>query len=300
MVARRDLPAGRRAGLQTYIASETMPGGAIRQGGFVHHRKMAGRDETYTPGYSANASDFMAQRRASTHAAFFTPRLRPGMRLLDCGCGPGTLTVDLAEIITPGEAVGVDREATQVEAARRQAQQRGASARFETASIYELPFPAGYFDAAFSHALFEHLAEPLRALAEVKRVLKPGGFAGLRCPDWGGFLIHPSTGLLDQAIAYYRGLQTANGGDVTAGRKLGSWLRQAGFRGVTMSAAYEIYCEPRRIAEYLALQIHPAPEARPEADSEHRITMAAELRRWCTDPDALFAQAWCEVVGFAE
>lgn len=134
---------------------------------------MAGRDETYTPGYTANASDFMAQRRAGTHAAFFTPRLRPGMRLLDCGCGPGTLTVDLAEIIAPGEAVGVDREAAQLEAARGLAQQRRINARFEAATVYELPFPDRYFDAVFSHALFEHLREPLRALAEIKRVLKP-------------------------------------------------------------------------------------------------------------------------------
>jgi ubiquinone/menaquinone biosynthesis C-methylase UbiE len=261
---------------------------------------MAGRDETYTPGYSANASDFMAQRRASTHAAFFTPRLRPGMRLLDCGCGPGTLTVDLAEFIAPGEAVGVDREATQVEAARTLARERGVNARFEAASVYELPFPDGQFDVAFSHALFEHLGEPLTALGEIKRVLKSGGFAGLRCPDWGGFLIHPSSELLDQAITFYKDLQAANGGDVTAGRKLGSWLRQAGFQNVAISAAYEIYREPARIAEYLARQIEVAPDARPEAASEHQINMAAELRRWSTDPDALFAQAWCEAVGFVE
>jgi ubiquinone/menaquinone biosynthesis C-methylase UbiE len=261
---------------------------------------MAGRDETYTPGYTANASDFMAQRRAATHAAFFTLRLRSGMHLLDCGCGPGTLTVDLAEIVAPGEVVGVDREATQVEAAQTLARRRGVNARFEAASVYELPFPDWQFDAAFSHALFEHLGEPLRALDELKRVLKPGGFAGLRSPDWGGFLIHPSTEPLDQAIAFYKDLQTANGGDVTAGRKLGSWLRQAGFRNVTMSAAYEIYREPTQIAEYLARQIEPARDARPEAGSEHRMSMAAELRRWSSNPDAFFAQAWCEAVGFVE
>lgn len=211
---------------------------------------MARQGETYTPGYGANAADFMAQRRAGTHAAFFTPRLRPGMRLLDCGCGPGTLTVDLAGIVAPGEVVGVDRETSQVETARTLARLRGVNARFEAASVYELPFPDRHFDAAFSHALFEHLREPLRALAEIKRVLKPGGFAGLRCPDWGGFLIHPSTELLDQAIASYKDLQTANGGDVTAGRKLGSWLRQAGFQNVDMSASYECYEEPARIAGY--------------------------------------------------
>jgi hypothetical protein len=113
-------------------------------------------------------------------------------------------------------------------------------------------------------------------------------------------LVHPSTELLDQAVTFYKDMQTANGGDVAAGRKLGSWLRQAGFRDVAMSAAYEIYREPARIAEYLALQIEPTADARPEAGLEHPISMAAELRRWGTNPDALFAQAWCEAVGFVE
>ena len=98
-----------------------------------------------------------------------------------------------------------------------------------TPGVYSLPFAEADFDAAFSHALFEHLAEPLKALAELRRVLKPGGCVGLRSPDWGGFVLHPWSERLAGAIADYQELQRSNGGDVFARRKLAAWLKEAGF-----------------------------------------------------------------------
>src|SRR4029450_10105787 len=47
-------------------------------------------------------------RRTGAGAAFFLQYLRPGMRLLDCGCGPGSITVDLAHAVGPGEGIGID------------------------------------------------------------------------------------------------------------------------------------------------------------------------------------------------
>ncbi|MBN3925084.1 hypothetical protein [Nostoc sp. NMS4] len=58
--------------------------------------------EKYTPGYSSNATNFMAKRSLDTHGAFFKPYLRPGMKLLDCGCGPGTIALGLTRGIAPG------------------------------------------------------------------------------------------------------------------------------------------------------------------------------------------------------
>jgi ubiquinone/menaquinone biosynthesis C-methylase UbiE len=110
--------------------------------------------ETYTPGYSEPTLRLMLQRTAAKHAAFFTRFLRPGMRVLDCGCGPGTITVDLAQLVSPGHVFGIDLEQSQVRYAQDQARQRQVNASFGVASIYALPFSDGYFDAAFSHALF--------------------------------------------------------------------------------------------------------------------------------------------------
>jgi ubiquinone/menaquinone biosynthesis C-methylase UbiE len=87
------------------------------------------------------------------------------MRLLDCGCGIGAITVDLAQQLAPGEVVGIDIAPVQVERSRALAREKGvANARFEVGNVYELSFPDAAFDAAFAHRVLEHLSDPLRAL----------------------------------------------------------------------------------------------------------------------------------------
>src|SRR4029434_230368 len=126
---------------------------------------------------------------------------------------------------------------------------------FQTADCYSLPFPDSSFDRAFSHALMEHLADPLRAAKELYRVLKPGGVIGVCSPDWGGFFLAPQSAGLNDAIAAYTSLQTANGGDVQVGRKLGEYLIASGFKDIQLSARYECYSSLPPIGEYLALQL---------------------------------------------
>lgn len=243
--------------------------------------------ENYTPGYTPNALDFMSLRTAESHAAFFLPHLKPGMRLLDCGCGPGGITVGLAQRVSPGDVVGIDVGGAQLEHARERARAAGVRAIFREASVYSLPFADAEFDAVFSHALFEHLAEPLKALKEVCRVLKPGGCVGLRSPDWGGFVLHPWSEKLAGTLADYQALQRANGGDAFAGRKLAASLRQAQFARVQASAAYEVYPSAALIVDYLAFQL----------DAKGHSESAAMLRKWAKEPDAMFAQAWFEAIG---
>jgi len=125
-------------------------------------------NETYTPGYSASAVAFMSGRSAERQARFILPRLKPGMRLLDIGCGPGTITVGLAAAVAPGPVTGVDMAESQLELARdNAAQNKIENVRFQRASIYELPFTDGEFEVVFAHAVFEHLKEPVAALREV-------------------------------------------------------------------------------------------------------------------------------------
>jgi ubiquinone/menaquinone biosynthesis C-methylase UbiE len=244
--------------------------------------------ENYTPGYTSNAVDFMSRRTAESHAAFFLPQLKVGMKLLDCGCGPGGITVGFAERVSPGEVIGIDLGGAQLERARERAHAAHVRATFREASVYSLPFADAEFDAVFSHALFEHLADPLKALGEIRRVLKLGGCVGLRSPDWGGFVLHPWSEKLASTLADYQAMQRSNGGDVFAGRKLAGWLRQAQFARVQASAAYEIYPSAALIADYLAQQL----------DSNGRAESAAVLRNWAKEPDAMFAQAWFEAIGY--
>jgi len=248
--------------------------------------------ETYTPGYSEPTLRLMLKRTAARHAAFFTPVLRRGMRLLDCGCGPGTITADLAELVSPGHVFGIDLEPTQLRSALLLSRERCVNPSFGVASIYALPFSDGQFDAVFAHALFEHLREPGKALLEMKRVLKPSGSVGIRSPDWAGWMVHPPSPLLEQALHLFRQMQIANGGNPYVGRALKGLLRESGFCKISISASYEIFDDLPCFVEWLASCLEPRGHAELRQNAQ-------EVRAWCEHPDALVAVSWFEALGAA-
>jgi 2-polyprenyl-3-methyl-5-hydroxy-6-metoxy-1,4-benzoquinol methylase len=242
----------------------------------------------YTPGHSPNATAFMARRSLRTHGAFIHPLLRPDLSVLDLGCGPGTLTIDLAREVLQGHVHGVDQAESQIAAARRAAEESQlTNLTFEAGDAGRVLLQPAHFDLIFSHALFEHLPDPVGTLRAVRPSLKSGGSIALRSPDWGGFVLFPETEACAGAIAAYERMQRRNGGDTHAGRKLACWLKEAGFIEVRATATYEIYPTAGLIADYLAEQLDAAGE----------LAHAEALRVWARDPDALFAQAWFEAVG---
>lgn len=244
--------------------------------------------ERYTPGHTENATDFMARRTLQSHGQFFARQLRAGVKVLDCGCGPGTITLGIAAAVSSGMAIGVDFAESQIEKARHNAAAAGVqNASFQTGSCYSLPFADSSFDGVFSHALMEHLAEPLRALREFHRVLKPDGRLGICSPDFGGLLLAPPSDALTAAVSAYAAMQKANGGDLHVGHKLGEYLAAAGFREITMSARYECYPSLSLIGEYLARQLGE--------NGEHGH--AQTLRAWSQSEGGLFAQSWVSAVG---
>lgn len=244
-------------------------------------------DERYTLGYADEAIRFLDRRSLDSHGAFFAPLLLAGMAVLDCGCGPGGITRGIAARVAPGHVTGIDRDASQVELAARRAAQAGVgNVTFRAASVYELPFPDASFDAVFSHALFEHLADKPRAARECLRVLRPGGVIGVCTPDWGGFLLAPESEDLRAALQAYEDAQNRNGGDTRTGRKLAAVLQEAGFEGAKPQARYENFSPLSDIGEVLA--------ARLDLDGLPRL--AAALRAWQTDPHGLFSEAWVSCV----
>ena len=244
--------------------------------------------ERYTPGHTPNAVDFMSRRTLDSHGAFFIPLLTDGISVLDCGSGPGTITCDIAKRTPNGQVVGVDSDATQVSLAAETSRTRDLkNVEFRSASAYDLPFPDKSFDAVFSHALFEHLGDPGRAIAEFRRVLRPGGNVGLCSPDWGGFLLAPPSTELSAAIARYERLSIDNGGDPYVGRKLALLLEKGGFEAIAMQARFEVYESRSFIGEYLALQLDNAGATR----------HAATLLEWAGAPNGMFAQAWVSCTG---
>ena len=192
----------------------------------------------YSVGYDAATTDFFHHRRAASHAAFFLPHVRPGMTLLDCGCGPGTITFDFAALVAPAEVVGVDIEPSQLRFAQTQAADREKSnIHFSVADLYALPFSDNALDAVFLHGVLEHMQTPVAALGEVCRVLKHGGIVGARHADFGGFLLEPAEPPLDRFVPLFERLMVHNGGDPMAGRHQLRWLREAGFDQLVVSAS---------------------------------------------------------------
>ena len=269
-------------------------------------REPTDQQDAYSVGYDAATLDFFQRRRAASHAAFFMPHLRPGMTLLDCGCGPGTITLDLADVVAPADVVGVDMEANQLRLALSRAGEREtANLLFSVADLYSLPFPEDTFDAVFLHGVLEHMRDPVAALGEVRRVLKSEGLVGARHADFGGFLLEPAAPPLDRFVPLFEQLMIHNGGDPMAGRHQVRWLREAGFDTLAVSASYDCWTatpqETRRNADFLAQLVANSGfaaqliEAR-LVDKATLALMSAAFITWGVHPHAFAAEAWGEAV----
>lgn len=263
---------------------------------------------TYTYGHHQVVVDVHLRRTAALEAAFFLPHLRPGMRLLDAGCGPGSITIGLARAVAPGEATGIDREAGVLERGRSLAAEQDVSnLRFEAAGVYDLPYADASFDAVFAHTLLEHVRDPARALTELRRVLRPGGVIGVRDCDWSSGIFAPADDAMEQAVDLYARVWEHNGGHPTCGRQLRSWLMQAGFGAVESSASFRWDGTPassRSFGELLAERFRLPNFIEPVlamgwSGRETLTRISDGCEAWSRLPDAFAAMIMCESVAVA-
>lgn len=260
--------------------------------------------EVYSQQANPTFEAALAQRTAAQHAEFFVPHLRPGMQVLDVGCGPGSITLGLAELVAPGRVVGIDLQPSQIEQARGLARMRGVTnVCFELADVYHLPFADGVFDAAFAHGVLMHLGEPVRALQELRRVLRAGGVLGLRDPDLGAVLHAPITPLLEQWLQLRVRARQHNGGDAFVGRHHRRLLLQAGF--VAAEASASVACaglteQVTRHGAFLQAQwigLARTAIAQRWIDDTTARAITTELDAWMRRPDAFAATVWCQAIG---
>jgi SAM-dependent methyltransferase len=229
------------------------------------------------------------------------------MRLLDCGCGPGSVTLGLAEAVAPGEVVGVDIERSHVQAASALARERQLeNVRFEVGSIYKLPFPDSSFDAAYAQSVLLHLREPLAALKEMRRVLKPDGVVGIVDADGGSMVFAPFAAAIDKLWGLInRGIQH-RGGDPYYARNLRPLLSEAGFERVEGGAAVLCFgsgdAAGRRTAEALRARFEGAPETtaieQGWATQQEVDAIYNELEEWAEHPDTFTALLLCSGLGW--
>jgi ubiquinone/menaquinone biosynthesis C-methylase UbiE len=263
--------------------------------------------ERYQLGRAPAFERFAAQRTASQFASFFLPHLHPGMDLLDCGCGPGSITVDLAEAVAPGNVVGIDLQPHLVEQARALAAERGVTnVRFEVASVYELPFPDGSFGAVFTQGMLMYLREPVRALQEMRRVLRPGGVAGVKEFDNALLIFAPELSHFAEREALARRVLEHNGGNPYMARNLRQLLLEAGFvrtEGSASVVSQGTLEETRRTAAYAVSTFAATARTALELGWVNQATvdmMLAELAEWGERPDAFRVGGMCEAIGWAD
>jgi ubiquinone/menaquinone biosynthesis C-methylase UbiE len=247
------------------------------------------------------------QRTAGQQAAFALPYLRPGKKLLDVGCGPGTITVGLARVVAPGQVVGIDHDRQHVAAARAlAAEQEVTNVSFARGDALALPFRDGSFDAAFENDMFTHLAQDAgRAAREIYRVLKPGGLLAARDVDasavvWG----HASDALqeLDKLFILWH---ASRGSDIRLGRQLPAIVREAGFTKTIKSVSADTKGTPETVRAHaeITLALLDGPFGRDVvaegwAEEGTVAWLKESVKAWGAHPDAFFANVHVEVVGW--
>jgi len=212
----------------------------------------------YTHGHHESVLRSHRWRTAENSAAYLLGWLAPGQSVLDIGAGPGTITCDLAELVAPGRVTATEINEAALELTRAQVAARGldnagpdnagpdnaglGGVDCVVADVHALHFADDSFDVVHAHQVLQHVADPVTALREMRRVTKPGGVVAARDGDYGAFTWYPRLPELDEWLALYQRAARANGGEPDAGRHLLAWARAAGFEDVMPSAS--VWCYP--------------------------------------------------------
>lgn len=266
---------------------------------------MSGEQAVYTHGYHDAVMRSHRWRTAENSAAYLLDELTPGRTVLDVGCGAGTITADLAALVAPGRLTAVDVAEDVLTKTRAQVTQRGLdNVEFVVADVHALRFADDSYDVVHAHQVLQHLADPVRALREMRRVCRPGGVVAVRDADYASMTWYPEAPELDEWLDLYHRVARRNSGEPDAGRRLRSWALAAGFSDVTATATAWCYATPEDRAlwsDTWAERVTDSTLARQAV--EYGLATPADLRRiadgwrtWNAAPDAWFAVLHGEVL----
>ena len=272
--------------------------GPISEQTMSTHRAMenSGPAQTYTMGYSNEFIGFQSTFAHQDSVNFLLPLLAPGQRLLDVGCGPGFLSVRLADAVAPGEMHGIDFMSSQIDLARATAVRNNCdNALFHVANAVDLPFEDRSFDVVHMGGVLIHVPDIDLALSEAKRVLRPGGILASRDLMLDSCFVHPELGVMRRSIETLADLVAADDGHPQIARGMKLHLQQAGFTDITISASFETYSSPAELEFFYAIVnqwflgagIADAAKKYGAMSDELMIEVARKLEEWVREPGAL-------------
>jgi SAM-dependent methyltransferase len=258
--------------------------------------------DTYTHGHHESVLRSHRWRTAENSAGYLLAHLRPGVEVLDVGCGPGTITVDFARLVAPGRVVGVDNTDEPLHIAREEGGL--ANVEFRSADVYALPFADDSFDVVHAHQVLQHLTDPVAAFREMRRVCRTGGVVAARDADYATMTWFPDHAGLDIWLDLYHRVARSNNAYPDGGRRLLSWARSAGFEDITSTATAWCFATPEERAWWGGLwadRVRASSFANQALDrglatQETLDGISSAWHEWAAEPDAWFAMIHGEVL----
>lgn len=262
--------------------------------------------DDYAHGHHDSVLRSHGARTVENSAAYLIPQLATGARILDVGSGPGSITIDLAQRVAPGAVIGIEPIQTIVDKATAAIPDTVDNLTFETGDVYALDYEDASFDVVHAHQVLQHLREPLAALREMRRVLRPGGVLAVRDADYGGMVWAPENPLLTRWMSIYQTMGATLGVEPNAGRHLLGWTLAAGFDRIEPAASVWTYATPDQRAFWAGTWAERAVSSDFATHAlEMKLATKAELlqiseawRTWEQEPAGFFLIPHTEILAW--
>lgn len=262
---------------------------------------MADEPETYVHGHHASVLRSHRVRTVENSAPHLIAHLEAGQRVLDIGCGPGSITAGIARRVEPGPVLGIDASTTVVADATAEF---GSVAAFEVGDVYALDATDDSFDIVHAHQVLQHLDRPVDALVEMRRVTRPGGVIAVRDADYGAMSWAPANDGMTRWMALYQEMTAARGHDANAGRHLLAWAQAAGLTDIEVTSSNWTYADATSRAWWADLWADRVLQSsyRSVATGEGLATdadlqeISTAWKSWAEQPDGFFMCPSVEIV----
>ena len=246
------------------------------------------------------------QRTFNISAGFIAEYLKPGVSVIDCGCGPGNITVEIAKRVSPGIVIGIDADNSSLDIARKLAKKQGVdNLSFKQGNVYELPFENDAFDIAYSHAVLSNLEDPVKALIEYKRVIKTNGLVAVRESDYSSTMSYPENKTFTEIFTLLHKFGSLYG-DLFIGKKLRKLFSDAHLKNTIATASCESYGNDKALKEFTQYIAHQLTEDQVYqsiiklgwATEKQLNEYVEQIKSFSDFETTFFAYNWVECIGF--